>query len=346
MLDQVDSMKTIPRRFGAHELGRIGLGTAPLGNLFAPVSEEDAVHAVRRALALGVRYIDTAPHYGNGLSEHRVATALRGVERETFVLSTKVGRLLSPDPGASRNQHGFVGGQPFRQRFDYSHDGALRSIEDSLQRLGLARVDIALIHDIDVFTHGAEAQPQRFREAMDGAYRALARLKAEGAIGAVGLGVNDWRVCLEALKHGDFDGFLLAGRYTLIDQSALAELLPVCQRRGTSVIIGGPYNSGILARGAVAGATYDYRPAEAAILERVRALTVVCATFDVPLQAAALQFPLGHPAVLTVLPGARSPAEVEANLRFAAHPIPADFWLALRDARLLASDAPLPIEAA
>ena len=330
-------------RFGSLALGRIGLGTAPLGNLFAPVRDEEAVQTVRHALALGVRYIDTAPHYGNGLSEHRVGAALRGIERESFVISTKVGRLLSADPDAPRDQHGYIGVLPFRQRFDYSRDGALRSIEDSLQRLGLERIDIALIHDIDAFTHGAEDQPLRFREAMDGAYRALAQLKAAGTISAVGLGVNDWRVCLDALKHGDFDGFLLAGRYTLIDQSAFAELLPACQRRGVSIILGGPYNSGILARGAVAGATFDYRPAPPAILERVRALSEICSAFGVPLPAAALQFPLGHPAIATVLPGARSPAEVEANLRFAAHPIPADFWAALRDAKLLAPEVPLPM---
>jgi D-threo-aldose 1-dehydrogenase len=329
-------------RFGPVSLGRIALGTAPLGNLFAPVSEADAVGTVRRALALGVRYVDTAPHYGNGLSEHRVGEALRGVDRASFVLSTKVGRLLGADPEAPPDQHGFVGVPPFRQRYDYSRGGALRSIEDSLQRLGLGRIDIALIHDIDRFTHGPDAQPQRFREAMEGAYPALARLKADGTVRAIGLGVNDWQVCLDALKHGDFDGFLLAGRYTLIDQSALPELLPACERRGARIILGGPYNSGILARGAVKGATFNYRPAEPAILERVRAVSGVCAAFNVPLQAAALQFPFGHPAIATVLPGARSPAEVEANLRFGAHPIPADFWQALRDAGLLASNVPVP----
>jgi D-threo-aldose 1-dehydrogenase len=330
-----------PGRFGALSLGRIGLGTAPLGNLFTIVSEEDAAQSVRRAHALGVRYFDTAPHYGSGLSEHRVGAALRGVERESFVLSTKVGRLLSPDDKAPRDQHGYVGVLRFRQRFDYSYDGAMRSIEDSLQRLGLARIDIAFIHDIDAFTHGAEAQPQRFREAMEGAYPALAELKSAGTIGAVGLGVNESRVCLDALRHGDFDGFLLAGRYTLIDQSAFPELLPACLARGARIILGGPYNSGILARGAVTGATFDYRPANPAILERVRAVSAICDSFGVPLQAAALQFPLRHPAVATVLPGARSAAEVEANLRFAAHPIPADFWRALQDARLLPPEVSL-----
>lgn len=335
-------MTASPGRFGPVSLGRMGLGTAPLGNLYAPLSDADAVETVRRALSLAVRYIDTAPHYGNGLAEHRIGEALRGVDRESVVISTKVGRILSADPAVPSDQHGFVGVLPFRQHYDYSHDGALRSFEDSLQRLGLGRVDIALIHDIDTFTHGPDAQPQRFREAMEGAYPALAGLKAAGVVRAIGLGVNDWRVCLDALAHGDFDGFLLAGRYTLIDQSALAELLPACERRGASIILGGPYNSGILARGAVEGATFNYRPAEPAILERVRAVSAVCARFGVPLQAAALQFPLGHPAVTTVLPGARSPAEVEANLRFAAHPIPREFWQALRDTGLVAATVPLP----
>jgi D-threo-aldose 1-dehydrogenase len=329
-------------RFGSLSLGRVGLGTAPLGNHFARVAEADALATVRRVLELGVRYIDTAPHYGNGVSERRVGEALRGVDRASFLLSTKVGRLLSADPTAPREQDGFVDLPPFRQRYDYSYDGALRSIEDSLQRLGLGHVDIALIHDIDRFTHGPEVQPRRFREAMEGAYPALARLKAAGAVRAIGLGVNDWDVCRDALEHGDFDGFLLAGRYTLIDQSALAELLPACARRGARVILGGPYNSGILARGAVEGATFDYKPAEAAILARVRAVAAVCARFGVPLPAAALQFPLGHPAIATVLPGARSPAEVEANLRFATHPIPGEFWRALRETGLLAADVPVP----
>lgn len=330
-------------RIGALALGRIGLGTAPLGNLFTPVTEADAAETLRRAHALGVRYFDTAAHYGNGLSEHRVGAALRCFDRSSFVLSTKVGRLLKPDVVAPRDQHGYVGVLPFRQHFDYSYDGTLRSIEDSLQRLGLARIDIALIHDIDAFTHGVGAQPQRFREAMEGAYRALVRLKSSGAIAAIGIGVNDSDVCLHALGHGDFDVFLLAGRYTLIDQSALPELLPACLARGTRVILGGPYNSGILASGAVAGATFNYRLADPTILERVRAIAAVCESFEVPLQAAALQFPLGHSAVVTVLPGARRAREVEANLRFAVHPIPADFWQALRSERLIAAEAPVPM---
>ena len=335
-------MSASSARFGSLELGRIGLGTAPLGNLYAPLSDADAGETIRRAFTLGARFIDTAPHYGNGLAEHRVGDALRGIDRNSFVLSTKVGRLLRADPRAPRDQHGFVGVLPFRQGYDYSYDGALRSIEDSLQRLGMARIDIALIHDIDTFTHGSEAQPRRFREAMEGAYPALARLKATGAVRAIGLGVNDWRVCVDALKHADLDGFLLAGRYTLIDQSAFAELLPECERRGARIILGGPYNSGILARGPVEGATFNYRPAEPEILERVRVVSEICAKFGVPCQAAALQFPLAHPAIATVLPGARSPAEVEANMRYAMHPISDEFWRALKDAGLLGPNVPVP----
>jgi D-threo-aldose 1-dehydrogenase len=327
------------RRIGKVMLGPLGLGTAPLGNLFTPVDEVAAVETVRRAQGLGIRYVDTAPHYGNGLSEHRVGRALREFSRDSFVISTKVGRLLSADPAAPRDQHGYVGVLPFRQRFDYSYDGAMRSIEDSLQRLGLARIDIALIHDIDAFTHGAEQQPQRFREAMTGALPALDRLRGEGVIGAVGLGVNDAGVCLDALRHGGFDGFLLAGRYTLIDQTALAELLPACVEKQATIILGGPYNSGILARPA---GTYDYRPAPPAVLRRVEEITAVCVEFDVPIQAAALQFPLGHPAIATVLPGARSPEEVTANHGFARQPIPRDFWQALRDRRLIPAEAPVP----
>jgi len=332
------------RRIGRTDLqvSVLGLGGAPLGDLYERIPADRALATLETAYRRGIRLFDTAPLYGHGLSEHRFGHVLRDKPRAEFVISTKVGRWLRPDRSEQVDRGQFVGGLNFQTVYDYSYDGTMRALEQSYQRLGMDRIDIALIHDIDVFTHGPEAQPTRFHEAMDGAYRALARLKADGTIGAIGLGVNDWRVCLDALRHSDFDGFLLAGRYTLIDQSALSELLPACERRGARVILGGPYNSGILARGAIAGATFDYRPAEPAILERVRAMTAVCAAFNVPLQAAALQFPLGHPAIVTILPGARNPAEVEANLHFAAHPIPGDFWRALRDSGLIAPEAPLP----
>lgn len=329
------------RAIGGLPLGPFGFGGAPLGNLFAAIDEGAAVAAVRRAYEAGLRHFDTAPHYGHGLSEHRIGEALRGRSRDSFVLSTKVGRLLFPDAHAPSEQYGFTGTLPFVQRYDYSADGARRSLEFSLHRLGMARVDIAYVHDCDHDAHGADG-PRRFREAMDGALPALAQLKREGAIAALGLGVNHWETCRDALAHADIDLFLLAGRYTLLDQSALDELLPMCVARGTGIVVGGPYNSGILASGARPGATYDYKPATPAILARVAAIEAVCARHGVPLRAAALRFPLAHPAVVAVIPGARTPAEVDDNLALMQHPVPADFWAELKAQRLLRADAPTP----
>lgn len=324
---------------------RIGLGGAPLGNLFRAMSDEAATATIRHALAAGVVYLDTAPHYGNGLSEHRYGGALREVPRESFVLSTKVGRLLSADRRAPRNQHGYVDTLPFVQRFDYSYDGTLRSIDDSLQRMGIACVDIAYVHDIDAATHGKD-QPKRFREAMTGAVKALARLKAEGRLQAYGIGVNDVQVCVETLAATDIDVILLAGRYTLADQSGFAALLPECQRRNVAVVAGGPFNSGILATGARprdgSAPYFDYAPAPEAIVARVAAIESVCREFAVPLQAAALQFPAAHPAIVNVLVGARSLPELDANIAHAHFSIPADFWRALRDRQLIDPSAPLP----
>lgn len=325
-----------------------GFGGAPLGNLFAPIADAEAAALVRHACARGIRYFDTAPHYGSGLSEHRIGAALRDVPRDAYLLSTKVGRLLVPERTAPRLQHGYVDVLPFVQRWDYSRDGTLRSIEDSLQRLGLARIDYVFIHDVARDAHG-DAQPQRFREAMDGAVPALARLKAEGTIAGYGLGVNDWRVCVDALRHADLDLLLVAGRYTLLDQSALPELLPLCLRRKTRVVVGGPFNSGILATGTrpADGRTvyFDYAPATPAVVARVAALEEACAAHGVPLKAAALQFPRAHPAVACVIAGARSIAEQDENLAMATRAIPGAFWRDLRARRLVADAAPLPGDA-
>lgn len=328
-------------RFKALGLGPLGFGGAPLGNLYTPIAEAEALATVETAWSRGLRHFDTAPHYGHGLSEHRFGQVLRSKPRDEFVLSTKVGRLLSPEVNAPADQHGFAGTLPFVQRFDYSYDGVMRSFEDSLQRLGLARIDVVYIHDIDRYTQKAE-QPQRFREAMEGAYRALERLRSAGTVRAIGLGVNNWEVCRDALGHGDFDGFLLAGRYTLLDQSALPDLLPLCLERGAGIVIGGPYNSGILATGPVPGARYNYAPATPDILASAARLEEQCRRFGIPLRAAALQFPLGHKAVLAVIPGARSPAEVEENIALMSAPIPPEFWAALKRERLLAPEVPTP----
>jgi D-threo-aldose 1-dehydrogenase len=326
-------------------LGPIALGAAPLGNLYARVSDDDAVAVVRAAYQAGIHYFDTAPHYGNGLSEHRLGQALRDVPRGDYVLSSKVGRLLIPDENAPRDQNSYIGVLPFRQRYDYTSEGTWRSIEDSLQRLGVSRLDIVYIHDIDRATHG-EAQAQRFRDAMNGAIPALAALKREGTIAGYGLGVNDWRVCLDALRHADLDFILLAGRYTLLDQTALPDLLPECERRGVRIVLGGPYNSGILATGAhpPGGSVpyFNYAPASADIIAKVARLEGACAAYSVPLRAAALQFPRAHPAVATVLVGARSVAEIGENIAHASAPIPAELWRALKSEGLLPAGAPLP----
>ena len=322
-----------------------GLGGAPLGNLYRAVPDYEAGTLVRHAFAAGVRYFDTAPHYGHGLSEHRLGAALRDVPRESFALSTKVGRLLLADAAAPRAQNGYVDVLPFVARYDYTRDGVLRSLEDSLQRLGMARVDFVYVHDLDRATHGADFA-RRFRDMQDGALPALAALKAAGAIAGYGLGVNGVDICLDTLRHADLDVILLAGRYTLADQSALPAMLPECGRRGVTVILGGPLNSGILATGsAPAGGSppyFDYAPAPRDVVARVAAIEDVCSEFAVPLKAAALQFPLAHPVIANVLTGARSRMELDENIAMMRRPIPAAFWRALRARALVDPAAPLP----
>ena len=321
------------------------LGCAPLGNLFRSVDESQADAVVRRAWQEGVRYFDTAPHYGHGLSEHRLGRVLRTLPRDDFVLSTKVGRILTADANAPRSAFGYVEALPFVQHYDYTGDGVRRSLEDSLQRMGLARIDIVFVHDIDATTQGA-AQPARFKDLLDSGLPALARLKADGVIAGYGLGVNEVGICLDTLAHADLDVLLLAGRYTLVDQDALARLLPECQRRDVAVVLGGPFNSGILASGARprdGGAPYfNYQPAPPDIITRVAAIEAVCAQFDVPLKAAALQFPRAHPAIACVLAGARTAGEVAENVALARRSIPAAFWRALVERRLIDPQVPLP----
>jgi D-threo-aldose 1-dehydrogenase len=324
------------------------LGGAPLGNLYRALDDATAAAVLGRALALGVTYFDTAPHYGHGRSEERMGATLRRLARERFVLSTKVGRVLEPATDVPRDQHGYVATLPFRQRYDYTADGVRRSLDDSLARLGVDRVDLVYVHDIDQAMRGT-AHAGHWRDLLDSGLPALARLKAEGAIGGYGLGVNDVGICLATLAHADLDVLLLAGRYTLADQAGLPELLPLCLRRDVAVVLGGPYKSGILATGAhPADGTapyFDYAPAPAAVVARVEGLETVCRAYDVPLQAAALQFPRAHPAIACVLAGARTAREVEQNCTLARLPIPGAFWSELRARELVAQDAPLPAEA-
>ena len=328
----------------AVSLTELGFGGAPLGNLFAPVADETARLAVEEALEAGLRYFDTAPLYGHGRSEGRLGAVLRAHPRVAFVLSTKVGRLLEPADPSTLSGEAYVDLPPYRAVFDYSGDGILRSLEASLGRLGLERIDILLIHDIDAFTHGRARQPERYREALAGAYPALDRLRRQGTVRAIGVGVNEWQVCQRAAEDADFDCFLLAGRYSLLDQGALDTFLPLCLARGIGVIIGGAFNSGILATGAVPGATYDYRPASDEIRARTESLERVCRAHEVPLAAAALQFPLAHPAVASVIVGMRSAEEVRRNLALRFHPIPAALWRDLKAEGLLHPDALTPVE--
>jgi D-threo-aldose 1-dehydrogenase len=313
---------------------RLGLGGAPLGGLFESVTEENARATIAAAYRAGVRYFDTAPFYGHGTSEIRLGHGLRAHPRESFVLSTKVGRVLVPaDPGAVED-HQYRDVLSLNPVFDFSRDGVLRSFESSLDRLGLERIDILHIHDPD----------EHYREALDEAFPALDDLRKEGTISAVGAGMNQWEMLADFARAADFDCFLLAGRYTLLDQSALEGLLPECERRGISILLGGPYNSGILAAGSGGFGHYNYEAPPPEVMEKLVGLERVAERHGVPLKAAALQFPLAHPAVASVIPGARTRAEVEENVRMMSHPISAAFWQELRSAGFVAEETPLPSE--
>ena len=313
-----------------------------MGNLFRAVGDSEARAALAAAWDCGVRYFDTAPLYGFGLSERRIGGFLRERPRDAFVVSTKVGRVLHACAGFHEERRYYKRAGAFKPVFDYSHAGVMRSYEDSLQRLGLTRVDILLMHDIGALTHGSAAHRGLMPLAMDGGYKAMDELRRAGEVRALGLGVNEWQVCEEAMDCGDFDCFLLAGRYTLLEQEALCSFLPRCARAGVAVIAGGVFNSGILAAASAAGAHYNYEPAPPAIAARARRIAEICAAHQTPPAAAALQFPLAHPAVTAVIPGARSAGEVRQNAALMKTPIPPALWDDLRTAELLRPDAPTP----
>lgn len=318
-------------------IGALGFGAAPLGNLYTRVTDARAEETLSAAWAAGIRYFDTAPFYGTGLAEQRLGRALARHPRDDFVLSTKVGRLLVPDPSAPEVRQGYVGGLPFRIEYDYSADGARKSIEASLSRLGLDRVDMVYIHDIAQDAHGDEWL-RHYAEAANGAMRALSDLKDEGVIRAWGLGVNRIEPCLMALRDAAPDVFLLAGRYTLLDTSALDELIPACEEKGVRLVIGGPYNSGLLA----GGTTFEYEQAPADMLERTRRLASCCAHHGVPLKAAALQFCKAPAAVACVIAGSRSAGEVRENWAMMHAPIVPEFWTDLKQRGLIPEHAPVP----
>ncbi len=323
----------------------MGLGCAPLGNLFAAIDEGAAQDLLLAAWSAGCRYFDTAPHYGNGLSEHRLGHALRAMDRSMFAVSTKVGRLLIPDASAPREQHGYVDVLPFAQAWDYSARGVRRSVEDSLQRLGMARLDIVYVHDCDAVVHGPD-YPRVLRQVLNEALPELRRMRGEGLLRHIGLGVNDVQVCLDVLDQSELDCLLLAGRYSLLDHGALAQLLPLCEQRGVRIALGGVFNSGILATGVHAGSQtplrFNYADAPQHVIDRVAAIEDVCAAHGVPLRAAALQFPLAHPAIACVLVGPQDRMQWEDGLQMLGHPIAQAFWHALRARALLPQAAPVP----
>jgi D-threo-aldose 1-dehydrogenase len=331
------------RKFGRVDLDvtSFAFGTAPIGNIFRPIDEQTSDAMIQTAWENGVRFYDTAPMYGHGLAELRSGHSLRWKDRDDYVLSSKVGRLLKPKRRSEIDFSPWNNAAANEMTFDYSYDGTMRAFEDSLQRLALERLDICFIHDIDVFTRGSD-QPEVFKKAMDGAWKALSKLRDEGVVKAIGVGVNEWQVCHEALKQRDFDCFLLAGRYTLLEQESLDAFLPLCEERNAAVIIGGGFNSGILATGAIDGAKYNYAPAPEAVLQKVRAIEAVCKEYAVPLPAAAMQFVVAHPAIPSFVAGTRTVEQLGKNLEWFSHPIPADFWASLKAKSLLREDAPTP----
>ncbi len=330
-----------PRQLGRRPVtvSAVSFGAAPIGNFTRPFSDAAAREMVDQAWDLGMRLFDTAPGYGNGLSEYRLGHALHERPRSEYTLSTKVGRVLRRPEG--RVESGPWVDPAFDAVYDYSYDGVLRSFEDSLQRLLTDRIDILLMHDVDRYAHG-DRQPERFAQARDGGFRALERLRDEGVVGAIGIGVNEADVCVQALQVADLDCLLLAGRYTLLEQESLDDLLPLCTERGVGVILGGVLNSGILATGAREGARFDYAPASEAILQRTGRLSTICDRHGAALPAVAMQFAAAHPAVRSICLGARDPGQQRQNVAWFEEQVPPQLWEDLRTSGLIRQDAPTP----
>ena len=348
---RLGSLSPLPMRALGRNLrvSLLGFGSAPLGELYAKIDEDVAVATVRAARNAGINLFDTSPHYGNGLAEHRLGAALRKFPRESVVLSTKVGRHMNPLEGGSAEgkkdviSPGFAGGLKHKARFDYSYDGVMRSVEQSLLRLAVDSIDILLIHDVDVWTHGDEIE-QRFKQAMEGAYVALDKLRASGAVKAIGVGLNESEMCARFARAGDFDCMLLAGRYSLLEQDSLDTFLPLAVEKKIAIMLGGVFNSGILATGPVPGAKYNYRDAPPDILARAARIEAICKSHDVPLAVAAMRFPLGHPAIASVVLGAVTPQEIARNLDGFTQRVPAALWKDLKAAGAMRADAPAPPE--
>ena len=319
-------------------LTAMGLGCSQMGGLYRETTASDVAGVFAGAWAAGLRYFDTAPFYGYTRSEHRLGMQLADIPRDGYVLSTKVGRLMRPDASVAPGTDGWALPYPFRPQYDYSYDGVMRSFEDSLQRLAVSRIDILYVHDIGRANHGERHDYYWAQLTTGGGFRALDELRRAGLVSAIGLGVNEWEVVRDSLQEIDLDCTMLAGRYTLLEQGSLKPLLDDCVRRGTAIVIAGVFNSGILA----GNSKFNYDEAPADVVERVRALQSVCAEFGVPIQAAALQFPMAHPAVVSCVVGTRTAAQLQQNLAWFEHAIPDALWGALRERGLVDPAAPMP----
>jgi D-threo-aldose 1-dehydrogenase len=331
---RANELIALPR--GGLKLTRLGMGCAPIGGLFQAVSEDEARAAVDAAWDLGLRYFDTAPYYGFTRSERRLGAALGERPRDEYVISTKAGRLLRPDASVRPGDSGWADPLPYRPYYDYTYDGIMRSHEDSLVRLGVEHIDILFVHDIGRVTHRA-LHGAYWRQLTGGGFRALEELRADGRVRAIGLGVNEWEVVADAMQECELDCTLLAGRYTLLEQGALTPFLDNCQQQGNAIVIGGPFNSGVLA----GARTFDYADAPPEVMRRVEALAAVCREFDTPLPAAALQFPMAHPAVVSCIPGPRDVEQLRQNAAWFDLPIAPGLWQALKQRGLIDERAPV-----
>ncbi len=334
-------MKT--RRVGrtSVEITEFSFGCTGIGNLYKAVNRDEAAATLQVAWDAGIRYFDTAPRYGHGLSELRLGDFLYGKPRDSYVVSTKVGRVLRPVPEDSVPDYGFADPLPFAADYDYSYDGVMRAFDQCLTRLGLNRIDIVYIHDIGILTHGKADNDRHVRDLLEGGFKALDELRSRGAVKAIGIGVNEVRICLDLMDRFPLDCILLAGRYSLLDRSAEPDLLARCLKEGTSLVVGGVFNSGILATGPIPGATFDYAPASGDVLDRVRSLEAVAAKYDVPLAAAAMQFPLGSPAVASVLIGTGSARSLTRNLSQLDYKVDPTAWAEFNRHTLTAPDPAL-----
>ncbi|MCU1699052.1 MAG: pyridoxal 4-dehydrogenase [Mycobacterium sp.] len=319
----------------------LGYGGAPIGNYNGVFSDADAQDMVSQAWDQGIRYFDTAPGYGNGLGEHRLGHALRRRDRKELVLSTKVGRVLTPMLDAPSTNGQYLDIPPLVAGYDYSYDGVMRAVEQSMQRMLTDHFDVLFIHDCDRYTHGSAA-PELFHQAIVSAFPALESLREQQVVKAIGFGINETDLMIEAIKSTDVDVCLLAGRYTLLEQEPLDELFPICEQQGVGIVLGGVYNSGILATGPISGARFNYAPADANILARARQLQDVCRRHNVPLAAVALQFAYAHPVVVSACIGARDEKQQTRNAELFESSVPGDLWDDLRAADLIRSDAPIP----